>query len=109
MNKPFFAIGAFVFVSTGAAAQDITTANYMLQKCQERNTLMSAWCHGNVQAVGYLGSALPAPYKIYMPTGVSPEQSVRVVVQYLNARPQRWHEPFLALAVEALAQTWPRR
>jgi Rap1a immunity proteins len=66
-------------------------------------------CLGNVQAVGYLGEALPAPYKICVPRGVTPEQSVRVVIQYLTARPDRLHEPFIALAVEALAQTWPCR
>jgi len=30
----------------------------MLPHCLARNTLMQAWCIGNVQAVGYLGSAL---------------------------------------------------
>jgi hypothetical protein len=100
---------ALITAPTVAVAQDTTSAGYMLPHCQARNTLMSAWCHGNVQAAGYLGGALPPPYRNCMPPEIPPGQGVSVVVQYLNVRPQRWHEPFVALAVEALAQAWPCR
>ena len=35
--------------------------------------------------------------------------SVRVVVSYLEARPQRMREPFGDLTTEALRDAWPRR
>ncbi len=34
-------------------------------------------------------------------------QEVRVVVAYIDARPARMHEPFIALALEALQKAWP--
>jgi hypothetical protein len=54
---------ALITAPTVAVAQDTTSAGYMLPHCQARNTLMSAWCHGNVQAAGYLGGALPPRYR----------------------------------------------
>jgi len=36
------------------------------------------------------------------PNGVTTVQSVAVVVKYIEARPQRMHEPFGKLALEAL-------
>jgi hypothetical protein len=64
------AFAAFMSTTTLATAQQ--SGNEMLRHCQAVNTLMAAWCHGNVQAVGYLGSELPAPYKICVPKGVTP-------------------------------------
>jgi len=34
-------------------------------------------------------------------------QEVRVVVAYIDARPARMHEPFIALALESLQKAWP--
>jgi Rap1a immunity proteins len=34
-------------------------------------------------------------------------QLVRVVVRYLEARPQRLHEPFAEFALDALFDAWP--
>jgi Rap1a immunity proteins len=38
---------------------------------------------------------------------VTTVQSVAVVVKYIEARPQRMHEPFGKLALEALTAAWP--
>jgi hypothetical protein len=37
-----------------------------------------------------------------VPTGVTYEQAIRVVVRYIDQRPQRMHERFEALAIEAI-------
>ena len=41
------------------------------------------------------------------PHDVTSGQAVDVVVQYINARPERMHEQFSKLALEALAAAWP--
>ena len=35
------------------------------------------------------------------------EQTVRVVVQYIDSRPERMHEDFKKLALEAMKAAWP--
>jgi hypothetical protein len=40
---------------------------------------------------------------------ITRKQGVRVVVRYIEARPQRMDESFLRLAFEALADAWPCR
>jgi hypothetical protein len=37
------------------------------------------------------------------------EQKIRVVVAYIEARPNRMHENFNFLAIEALRDAWPCR
>jgi hypothetical protein len=36
-------------------------------------------------------------------------QAVGVVVRYIDQRPERMHEKFMTLALEALQQAWPCR
>src|SRR5258706_12041716 len=38
-----------------------------------------------------------------------PKELVQVVVPYMEAQPKRMHEPFAALALEALFDAWPCR
>jgi hypothetical protein len=44
-----------------------------------------------------------------VPSGVTTVQQVRVVVSYVEARPERMHESFRLLAFEALQAAWPYR
>jgi hypothetical protein len=39
-----------------------------------------------------------------VPEGATPEQGVRVVIKYIEARPERMQEPFGKLALEALGR-----
>jgi hypothetical protein len=41
------------------------------------------------------------------PKGVSIDEAVAVVIKYIEARPERMHEPFGGLALEALIAAWP--
>jgi hypothetical protein len=45
--------------------------------------------------------------RVCAPQGVIFSQAVRVVVQFINARPARMHERFTKLAFEALIAAWP--
>jgi hypothetical protein len=44
-----------------------------------------------------------------IPDGVTVGQELRVVIRYIEARPNRMHEPFRSLALEALLDAWPCR
>jgi Rap1a immunity proteins len=41
------------------------------------------------------------------PESVTIEQSIAVVVRWLDRRPHRWDENFMKLAMSALHETWP--
>jgi len=58
-------------------------------------------CNGFVTAIAFtdLGVCLP-------PSGTI-DQFLRVVVRYIDARPQRMHESFAVLVQEALKAAWP--
>jgi hypothetical protein len=43
------------------------------------------------------------------PKGSTGGQAVRVVIKYIDSRPERLHEDFLDLAAEALRTAWPCR
>jgi hypothetical protein len=91
-----------------AQPQYPSSANLYLPPCQkliqrERDT-RSAFgrgvCQGTVYGLLYASDSC-------LPTGVSLLQVVRVVVAYIERRPQRMHEDFRKLSVEALHEAWP--
>jgi hypothetical protein len=43
------------------------------------------------------------------PPGAINDEAVRIVIQYIDARPARLHEDFALLAAEALKVAWPCR
>jgi hypothetical protein len=42
-----------------------------------------------------------------LPQGLTNNQAVAVVIKYIEARPERMHEPFGLLAMEAMKAAWP--
>jgi hypothetical protein len=42
-----------------------------------------------------------------LPTGWRDNQGTQVIIAYIEARPQRMHEDFRVLAVEAMQKAWP--
>src|SRR5262245_9821248 len=96
------------------AQEDTQSANYMLRYCQaflnDQGTLTYrlGQCVGIVDGIYFLARRLPledrgCPPNDWIPLG----QLVRVVVAYIEARPQRMHENFKELAVEAIHNAWP--
>jgi len=79
----------------------------MVAVLHEARHLMEAWCVGVIDGISFVGSSLSPPYASCLPKGVTNEQLKRVVVAYMNARPERLHYPFKVLVIEALATTWP--
>jgi hypothetical protein len=102
---------------------DTISANYMMPGCRTllqtnpqhtwlafsgregefKVMLLAAECRGTVEGLIYAASTVCLPIGV----GVTREQSVRVVVQYIDSRPERLHEKFNALALEAMRAAWP--
>jgi hypothetical protein len=83
------------------------SANQMLSGCKgllDRNMGVPMFnqgrCIGFIDGLGYgIGFC--------QPDGVTSGQAVAVVVKYIEARPERMHEDFGKLAIEALSAAWP--
>ena len=71
------------------------------------DTFRKGECGGIVETVAYLASFLPLDVRSCPPTGSTTGQAVRIVVSFLEAHPERLHEDFTDLAMEALRQAWP--
>jgi hypothetical protein len=96
-----------------ASTQDTITANQMLPGCKGLldNSMTSGVsvyqqgrCGGYVASLVYGGGQ-----EFCSPKGVSIGEAVAVVIKYMEARPERMHEPFGNLAAEALQAAWPCR
>src|SRR5215831_3188339 len=104
----YAAIAILLALTTAASAQSNpqTSANEMLPGCKGfisdktpplREALRQGRCAGYVAGLVYARSVY-----LCVPEGATPEQGVRVVIKYIEARPERMQEPFGKLALEAL-------
>jgi hypothetical protein len=93
-----------------ARAVDLHSANLVLPGCKgfldktsvpaPDEAIMEGYCVGFLEGLGYTTD-------FCQPKGVTTNQAVAVVVKYIEARPERMHEDFRALALEALIAAWP--
>ena len=89
-------------------AEDLNSANFVMKGC--RLFASDQPSTGSVSegvCSGLLGGLAYADPTICIPPRVTHYQTARVVVQYIDQRPNRTHESFLKLATEALRLTWP--
>ena len=93
------------------AVEDRGSANHLLPGCQafiERSNTTSDFlqgtCAGQVDGVLSMQQVFGT---ICMPNSVTVGQAVRVVIQFITARPARMHENFSLLVQEALLSAWP--
>jgi hypothetical protein len=107
-------------ISEASGEGDVYSANYILPGCNAWHASVSAsripiyikdsrkeYC---VTAVYGFTAMISDNWRCAdIPRGVSIDQIVRVVIQYIDARPNRMHEPFRTLAFEALRNSWPCR
>ena len=97
-----------LFFTYGEAfAEDQLSANSKIVGCRnyisssKDDLLLQGYCAGAVQALVEFAAGACAP------KGATNMQGVRIVLQYIDARPARLHENFNKLAAEALRQAWP--
>src|SRR4029450_12978711 len=82
-----------------AQQPNMQSANYMLPACKNSLALgdtmpstaiyLAGVCMGTVHTFGIVSKFLPDPIKSCPPLGVTPEQQIRVIIAYIEARPQR--------------------
>jgi hypothetical protein len=88
-----------------ASATDFPSANEMLPGCR-------AYVNGATDSqqtepcVGVVNGEIYDPVAC-KPEGVTADQIIRVVVQYMDSRPARLNEDFYDFMLEAVRKTWP--
>jgi len=110
MRTEFLAACALIGSSVaGSAAEDVYSANYVMVGCRpyvqevKEDEFRQGICVGTVRTVVEMDS------KICPPKGGTAMQAMRAVVQYIDNKPGRLHEPFASLAAEALRAAWACR
>ena len=110
-----YAVAILLALSVPASAEDTDSANYFLLGCKgllgrdltTTSKNMLTWkntlCLAYIQGLLYAGGG----NHFCQPNGVTHGQAVAVVVKYIEARPERMHENFGLLAIEALTKAWP--
>jgi hypothetical protein len=112
-------IAASILTPAIAAEPDRGSADNRMRGCREllritdnaaeepnrdpSNAYRVGICFGTINALIAVG----IPLGICEPPHATNEQAIRVVVQYIDARPARLYEDFLLLAIEALRNAWP--
>lgn len=94
-----------------AQSPDTKSANVIMPGCRHFLSTSadfgSGVCAGQVNALAQTGRLMTQSLANCVPEGVTNEQLVRVVVAYIDRIPERTHEPFILLAIEALHAAWP--
>jgi Rap1a immunity proteins len=111
-----YTVAAAVFLSASAASaveDAILSADQMLPACRAFITdnapsdidgvFQAGRCIGLMQGLGYPSRL----FGVCPPDEVTLAQRTRMAVTYVEARPERMHEDFRALAVEAMQKAWP--
>jgi hypothetical protein len=98
--------------SDDAKMQRLLSAAFILDACKEKPrepAFQQGSCFGQIQTLYMLGSAnaLWPNARFCTPEGSTMNQARKVVIKYIDDRPERLHEPFLVLAIEALRKAWP--
>jgi Rap1a immunity proteins len=114
---PLALILAASATSPALAAKVDSSANHFLQRCRavvDREIDQHfdiGICSGVMIAIHDVSILLHVPpdhqLRSCLPESVTVEQSVAVVVRWLDRRPHRWDENFVKLAMSALHETWP--
>ena len=90
------------------AVSPMLTAKTFLHGCKDfvagRSNFFGGRCVGAVEILNFLNleRKMSCP-----PVATNNLERVRIIVAYIEARPERVNEDFRILANEAMAQTWP--
>jgi hypothetical protein len=70
-------------------------------------TIGGSFCAGLIHGLLYAGNSFGGQERFCVPRGVGTTQLARVVFRFLEEHPERMHEEFGHLGLEALQQAWP--
>jgi hypothetical protein len=119
MMRAVLGLLAATLLTESADAQtkpDRWSANYLMPACQNflahRDTNLSVAldegvCAGTVSGLNYLITFLPPHLISCIPKKATIGQRIRVALAYIERQPQRMHEDFRLLTVEAWHEAWP--
>src|SRR6266446_6441806 len=120
MSRTFTAIAGLagliaLSASAETADENPYSANSMLPACMAVLAISSGNPAAGIdpvemgRCIGMIeGVALLANYGVFCPpAGAIIKQRIQVITAYIEARPQRMHEDFRVLAVEAMQKAWP--
>ena len=110
MTKFAVAILLLALTAPVSAEENPHSANSYMPGC--RDFIAVNWGRDAYQrgkCIGFIAGLIyeAAETSFCLPHGATYEQGVRVVVAYIEARPQRMYESFGKLAHEALTVAWP--
>jgi len=98
------------------AQPDQYSANSIMPGCREaaapvtfsipsnESNDLASFCLGLVGGLSYSGRS---DGTMCFPAGMTSQQAVRVVVEYIDGHPERMNENIVPLAIEALRAAWP--
>ena len=125
--------GALALAISAASAAETDSANSVLPECKAAiegngsgNGFARGFCVGTVIGLAFMAENSDVAVTAFsgegqnrwfderwrclkIPDGITQGQIVGVVVLYIEGRPERMHEPFKSLALEALFNAWPCR
>ena len=96
-----------------AQRDDHQSANYLVPICQRfvandgnAYDIETGYCAGVITGVGSMGPSFPPGSRSCAPNSATVTQATRVALAYIERYPQRMHESFARLAVEAWHEAW---
>ena len=114
MMRMLIALSFLLLGPVGVSAQNGNIrqdGNFYLPFCKQvtngQLVFIGGVCMGSVSATAYVARLLPKNMKACPPDGVTGEQLVRVVVQYMQTNPALLHNDFEMLVLGALRKAWP--
>src|SRR5437870_3591848 len=90
-----------------AEEMDLDSADYIMPGCRQfivSNTpfyFLEGNCNGIIETLQFMSPDVCAP------PGSTLVEAVRIVVRYIDERPDRQQENFRILSLEALSEAWP--
>lgn len=106
-------VAAIIVIGEAAFAAEVGTADAMMPACRMAVGMQpngptnqftyqnSGICIGIVDGLSFQSPG------ICTPSGVTIAQGIRVVIKYIDDRPERLNENFKTLVLEALRAAWP--
>jgi hypothetical protein len=117
MRRLMMMVSVLAVLSTNAAAADKTdhSANYFLPSCRDfvngdfaKLPFKQGHCVGLIEGLAVFSPDLPYErHRACPPDDTTVAQLATVVVRWIDQWPQRWHEDFRVLALEAMHEAWP--
>jgi hypothetical protein len=115
--KSLVLIVAIVGLSAPATSEDLNSADFFSKGCRAfasdespttaDRAFQARLCAGQLYTLRYMSPHFEGSYEACIPLAVRAQQLAKVTVAYLDNNPSRLHEPFLVVAIDALAHAWP--